>query len=429
MMVMRLPSSAPSRVHVPGWAAEWARRPIGERVHVPLRLDAITTVGGETPAGDVGLSERAVARIRLAADVLFRTGLHPGLSLVVRHRDAVIVDRAIGHRVLGGDALMTSQTPVCLFSCSKAITALVIHKLAEDGILSLDDPIALHLPEFGVNGKRDVTVLDLLTHRAGLARIPLDDPDPMLLFDVDFMLAALCAAPLANYSRQAYHAVTSGYILGAVAERAAGRSLPDLLAALFAPLGCETVTYGVPVERRDQVALSASTGPSWLPVLTAAVTRLIGLRPDVVAPAMNTPLAMSRVLPAAGLYAGATDVAAIFQMLLDGGRWQGEQVLGADTVRAATRPAGPLVIDATLPAPIRFSAGFMLGERLVSLYGANTASAFGHLGFTNVLCWADPARQVAAALLTTGKSVAPEGFLGMVGVATAISASIPTVRD
>jgi CubicO group peptidase (beta-lactamase class C family) len=71
----------------------------------------------------------------------------------------------------------------------------------------------------------------------------------------------------------------------------------------------------------------------------------------------------------------------------------------------------------------------MLGERLVSLYGSNTARAFGHLGFTNVLCWADPARELAAALITTGKSVAPEGFLGMLAVATAVSAGVPNARD
>jgi CubicO group peptidase (beta-lactamase class C family) len=393
-----------------------------------MHLGPITTVGQEAPAGDTGLSERAVARIWRAAELLYRTGLHPGLSLVVRHRGATVVNRAVGHRVWDGLELMTPQTPACLFSCSKAITALVIHKLHEDGVLSLDDAVADHLPAFAANGKAHVTIRELLTHRAGLASIPVEDPDPMVLFDVDFVLDALCAAPLANHSRQAYHAVTSGYILGAVAERAASAPLPELLAAFLAPMGRRTVSYGVPPERRDEVALSYTTGPRWLPILTASVTRLLGMHPNVIAPAMNTPVAMSRVLPAAGMYASADDAARIFQMLLDGGRWQHRQVLAAETVAEAVRPAGPLVVDATLPAPIRFSAGFMLGERLVSLYGANTARAFGHLGFTNVLCWADPPRELAVALITTGKSVAPEGFLGMLAIATAISAAVPTRR-
>lgn len=86
------------------------------------------------------------------------------------------------------------------------------------------------------------------------------------------------------------------------------------------------------------------------------------------------------------------------------------------------RPAGPLVIDATLPVPIRFSAGFMLGEPVASLFGVRTPQAFGHLGFTGILCWADPARDISVALLDTGKAAAPEGFVAMAAVAAAISA-------
>jgi CubicO group peptidase (beta-lactamase class C family) len=47
--------------------------------------------------------------------------------------------------------------------------------------------------------------------------------------------------------------------------------------------------------------------------------------------------------------------------------------------------------------------GFMLGAEWLSLYGPDTPYAFGHLGFTNVIAWADPEREVAAALLTSGK--------------------------
>jgi CubicO group peptidase (beta-lactamase class C family) len=39
----------------------------------------------------------------------------------------------------------------------------------------------------------------------------------------------------------------------------------------------------------------------------------------------------------------------------------------------------------------------------VSLYGLDTEHAFGHLGFTNIVGWADPERQLAGAILTSGK--------------------------
>jgi CubicO group peptidase (beta-lactamase class C family) len=65
----------------------------------------------------------------------------------------------------------------------------------------------------------------------------------------------------------------------------------------------------------------------------------------------------------------------------------------------------------------------MLGERVASLYGLDTPYAFGHLGFTNVVCWADPSRHLAAAFLNTGKAPSPEGFIGMAAVTGAITAA------
>jgi CubicO group peptidase (beta-lactamase class C family) len=53
--------------------------------------------------------------------------------------------------------------------------------------------------------------------------------------------------------------------------------------------------------------------------------------------------------------------------------------------------------------PVRYGLGFMLGGSWLSFFGPSTEHAFGHLGFTNVVSWADPERQVAAAVMTSGK--------------------------
>ena len=54
-------------------------------------------------------------------------------------------------------------------------------------------------------------------------------------------------------------------------------------------------------------------------------------------------------------------------------------------------------------SPLRHASGYMLGAKQLSLYGPDTEMAFGHLGFTNVLGWADPRRELAVGLVTTGK--------------------------
>ncbi|CAM3709293.1 serine hydrolase domain-containing protein [Smaragdicoccus niigatensis] len=405
-----------------------AASPLGVRVRVPLRLGSVTTRGVETPPAELGLSASAVNRAWTAVEALYRTGLHPGMSLVVRHRGQVVIDRAIGHQRLDSDELMTTDVPACLFSCSKSVTALIIHGLAESGTLDLDDRVAKYIPEFAQNGKQDVTIRALLTHRAGLAKLPFHNPDPSFLFDTEAVLETLYAAPLSNAGRQGYHAATAGYLLGEVARRASGRDLPDLLRTIITdPLDIPNLTFGVPDERRDQVALSYSTGPKRLPPVTSLLKRLLGVSPEIIAPELNTDLGMSTVIPAVNVFASAHDANRIFEMLRSGGTWNGRQVLASETVAQAIVPAGPLVFDDTLPAPIRFSPGFMLGERIASLYGFGTPSAFGHLGFMNIVCWADPSRELSVAFINTGKSASPESFMGMFAVTSAISAAFPVV--
>ena len=89
------------------------------------------------------------------------------------------------------------------------------------------------------------------------------------------------------------------------------------------------------------------------------------------------------------------------------------------------RKPGKLMLDRSMNAPVRYTPGFMHGEKRWSLFGFNTPQAFGHLGFINILCWADPERDISVAFLNTGKSLAPEGFLGFGNVSRMISQVIP----
>jgi len=91
------------------------------------------------------------------------------------------------------------------------------------------------------------------------------------------------------------------------------------------------------------------------------------------------------------------------QLLLQGGELDGVRIFDPRTIRRATSEQSYLEFDLTLLLPFRYGMGFMLGGQWFSPYGPDTQYAFGHIGFTNVLTWADPERQVAAALLTSGK--------------------------
>jgi CubicO group peptidase (beta-lactamase class C family) len=82
-------------------------------------------------------------------------------------------------------------------------------------------------------------------------------------------------------------------------------------------------------------------------------------------------------------------------------------------------------LDLTMGAPIRYSMGFILGARIASPYGIGTPRAFGHLGFTNVFVDADPTRDIAVALMTSGKPVLTPGLARTLMIMQIIAAKLP----
>jgi CubicO group peptidase (beta-lactamase class C family) len=398
--------------------------PLSKRnlIDLPRNLEAVTDhdPARETPAADVGLSPQAVEKIWAAVQAMYRTGLHPGIALTLRRGGKVILDRAIGHArghgpgESGRNALpLRTTTPICLFSASKAVTAILAHKMVEQGRLRLDDRVADTIPEYAVQGKGQTTLRQLLGHRAGIPALPVRNIDPSMLTHWDTVIRLLCAAkPSAGLGQQqSYHAVTAGYIVGELVRRVTGKELPQVLREELAePLGCRHFSYGLPPAEREQAALNYSTGPRAFFPLSVVAKRALGLPFEDLAPLSNTEAFLDGVVPAANLFSTADESCRFYEMLLRGGEFEGRRVLQPETVAAAIAPVSKITLDRTLLVPIRFSPGFILGEKPFGLFGGSCNRAFGHLGFINVVCWADPDRDISVALLNTGKSTAPESI-------------------
>ena len=117
----------------------------------------------------------------------------------------------------------------------------------------------------------------------------------------------------------------------------------------------------------------------------------------------NDPRFLTAIVPAASMVATADELSRFYQLLLNGGTLDGVDVFDRRTIRRATVEQSYLEFDFTLGIPLRYGMGFMLGAEYLSFYGPHTRYAFGHLGFTNVDRLGRPERDVAAALLTSGK--------------------------
>jgi len=389
-------------------------------VKVPSDLGLITQIdrAAECDPREAGLSPQGIQRIWAAVESLYRVGVHPAMTLVIRRRGRVVMKRAIGGLRGNGPGetgpvtTLSPDAPICLFSASKAISALLLHKLVEDDCLSLDDRVAKHIPAFAAHGKDGVTIRQLLAHRAGIPTLPVKHPDPSLLQHWDALVHLLCLSPPEDprFERQAYHALTVGFIVGEIIRRVSGRELREVLRdTLTGPLKLDSMTFGLSPERRASSPLSYGTGPAPVWPLTQYVKRILGVSFERAATAANEDAFLSSVVPSGNIFASADDTSRLFQMLLNGGTLDGVRVLRPETVAEAIRPVGRLQYDGILMVPMRFSAGFMRGESPFGLFGPGSREAYGHLGFVSVLCWADPRRELSVALLNTGKSVSPLG--------------------
>jgi len=395
-------------------------------------------LGSVTDRGDEPGTDASAERIWEHVQLLYRSGMHPGIQVCIRHEGEIVVDRAIGFargnlpgRWVDRESAvpMTVDTPVNLFSAAKAVSAMVMHKLEEMGALDLDDPVAEHVAGFERHGKGDITIRHVLTHRAGIATLPGSAFDLDLLADHDRLLDVLCdLRPSARPgSTSAYHAVTGGFVMEAVTRGATGRSMRDVLAAdIKTPLGLRWLDLGVSPRDAASVAHNVETGFPSGPAIDLFVRRVLGKSWGRVLRMSNDPRFLTAVIPSGNVIVTARDVTAFYQCLLDGGVFGGTRVFEEATIaRALQAPRDDLEFDRMLALPMRYSTGFMLGSDTVSLYGWNHPRAFGHLGMSNLFTWADPDRALVVAILTTGKPVIGPHLPALVQLISGIHEAFP----
>ena len=411
--------------------------PVSVRVFDP---EEVTTKSHrETDPRGVGLRVEDVEAIWSSVVTFYKSGLHPAIAICIRRRGEIILDRAIGHARGNSPqdpegAPLLKATPDTLFnffSGSKSVTAMLIHLLQEEDLLHVDEPVATFIPEFAKRRKHGITIRDVLTHRAGIPATPEEAINLDLLSKPDEIVRAFCDLEPTHRpgSVQAYQAVTSGFILGEIIRRVTGQEIRDFLTEkVREPLKMKHFNYGVAPEDLDRVAIDAFTGPAPTWPYKNLVQVAFGASMRELVDLGNDPRFRTGVAPAANVIATPEEISRFFETLLCGGTYQDTRVFSQRTVARAVEPQVTGQVDRVLMMPIPLSMGFMLGLRSFGFYGPRTANAYGHLGFTNVLGWADPDRDISVALMNTGKPLLSARMLVWLNVTRVIGTRIPRDR-
>ena len=388
------------------------------RSHKRIRAFAGTSVSTrsdrEVDPRSVGLRPEDIEAIWAAVVSFYEAGLHPALGLCIRRRGEVVLDRTIGHARGNSpkdddDAELVAATPDTLFSFfsgSKVVTATLVHLLADREQLSVDDPIAKFIPEFARNRKHRITIRQLLSHQAGIPDVPPELLDLELLQTPDRILSAIydLEPRFEPGAVPAYHTLTGGFVLAELIQRVSGTGIREFLAKeIGEPLGMGHFNYGVAEDELDDVAVDAFTGPTPGWPMKQVLGKALGLSMPELVDTINDPRFRTGVVPSANLIGTTNEISRFFDMLLNGGVYDGHRVLSPTTIAKAIEPQSPGRFDRIIKIPMAYSMGFMLGNDPVGFYGPWAGRAFGHIGLMNIMGWADPERDLAVALTNTGK--------------------------
>ena len=408
---------------------------------VPRDLDSVIHIDSkkEVDPHEVGLLQSDVDKIWDNIIKVYKTGVHPAITACIRHQGKVLLSRSIGHVSGNGPndepdtekVVATPDTPMCLYSTSKGITALLMHMLQEDGLINVSDPVAFYAPEFARKDKDNITIHQILAHRGGIPGLP-KDVAVETLWDEDKTWELLCDAEpiVTDGSKLAYHAITGGFVLERVIRKVTGDNINAYITKkIREPMGMKYFTYGVEREHRDDLATTYATGPRPGLLLGAFIKRALGADIVSLEQACNDPRFQDAIIPAGNLAGTAEEVGRFFQMMLNGGKWGRRRICSETTVARATQEFGARTLDRTLLIPMRFSAGLMLGDEPFGVWGPNSRHAFGHLGLVNKFAWADPQRDMSACILTSGIPIIAHHIPPLVNVIRGIGNTIPVVDD
>ena len=293
------------------------------------------------------------------------------------------------------------DTLALVFSSTKGVTAVCVHRLVERGELDLDAPVAFYWPEFAARGKGDIPVRRILTHQAGLAAVEGD-----LTLEEVYAWQPVCAAIAAQEpnwtpgTTHGYHARSYGWILGELVRRITGESLGRFFAREVAtPLRLD-FHIGLESEHEDRVATLYSAPEPVDPQALALREQIMG--PDTLlgrvlegpsqlfsyGPMWNTRALREAEMPSSNGIGSARDLARLYGALV--GEVDGVRLLSPQSVEEVTRVQveGP---DAVIMMPTRFGLGFMLPPTLGL---ACPPHSFGHPGAGGSLGFADPERRL-----------------------------------
>jgi CubicO group peptidase (beta-lactamase class C family) len=369
---------------------------------------------------DASVDDARLRRIDTLVKSYVDKGWINGVVTLVIHDNHVVQYKAYGYADKEAGRAMRPDDLFRIASQTKGIVSAGLMRLWEQGKFSLDEPISVVLPAFRhpvvldkfnaadssyttVPAKREITFRDLLTHTSGLDYPGIGSesmkaiyakagiPSGLGVFDSDLRerMEAMAKLPLVHQPGEKWTYGLSVDLIGCLIEVMTGMNLEDYLqATIMRPLGMKDTYFNVPADRAGRL-VTVYTEDS--------VHHIVRWTKEKTTIDPNYPLIHKRYFSGgAGLTSTAWDYAIFLQMMLNGGRYNGVQILAPRTVQLMTSGQLPFLFNGT----DNFGLGFGLTSELSAARGVRNAGSFEWGGYFGTTYWADPKAKLVCLVMT-----------------------------
>ena len=322
-----------------------------------------------------------------------------GAVVLVTDRDKPLLLDAAGRADIANDRPMAADSLFWIASMTKPMTAAALMILVDEGKVSLDDPVAKHLPEFrdlwAVAEKgpermvlerpaRPITIRDILSHTSGLpfksaVEEPTLDLAPLSIGARSYTQSPLLFQPGTGYLYSNAGINTAGRIIEVVSRVPYEEFMEQ---RLFRPLGMSDTTFRPTAAQIERLATPYRANQD---ATDLEATRVAQLKYPLDA-------ADRQPMPGGGLFSTADDCGRFCRMMLGGGMFGGTRVLSEAAIAELTRRQTPPGLKES------YGLGFTVGAD----------GTYGHGGAHATNMTIDPTRGIAVVWLVANAGSPPE---------------------
>jgi CubicO group peptidase (beta-lactamase class C family) len=316
-------------------------------------------------------------------------GRQIGVQVCAYQYGKKIVDTWAGTMGPGDNRPVKQDSLFCSWSTTKGVAATALHILADQGFIEYDAPVTQYWKEFGKHGKDKITVAQAMSHQAGIYKTPnLDNLENITDWSkgINYVENAVPAFPPGT--KTGYHALTYGWIVGGIIEKATGRHIQDVIREEIAkPLEIAREMYvGIPDGVEDRLTTLEIWDSTQFDVPEGSPH--FDAMPHEIWDIPNIMSIRRACIPGGTGHFMAHGLARMYGALANSGTIDGVRLVSSDRVRSMYR----LVtdgLDIVLDMSRRKGIGFMLGGVERSVTGGRK-SVFGHAGAGGSIALADP---------------------------------------